>query len=531
MIRSVSTTRRTALAAGVALAALLAAAPPAAAQRNVIAGGFDVGPGGFQGNFNPLAASAGFTWLTTYYEPLIVYDAKLERTAPALAASWTVSADKLTYTFKLAPGAKWHDGRPFTSADVKFTMGLAKEPKTGSVFAARFASVKEVKTPDDTTAVIELSQPNASLMDGLTKLMMLPAHALSAIPVDALAKHEWWSKSPVGTGAFKFVKYETDQYVELAANAEYRGGKPKVDGLINRYFKTTASAAAALKAGEIQVSYVEVDDARTFQGNAAFKVVEGDSYVVNYLGFNHDAPLWKDARVRQAVMHALDRNAIIQSLYAGAAKPANCAYVADHLVPAGVEPYAYNPDKARQLLREANWAQINGAKPFTLLTYYNSPQAMNVMAAMQAMLGQVGINVVPKAVDVPAYNATVYAQNPDWNNYPIVYAGIQIGPDASNINIALNEKQIPPAGANVARVRDAGVTAALDAALGETDDAKLAGRFQEVCRAMNKTVPWGTMWVAKRYGVVSTKLKDFTWLPAPAGGPYDQKPQAWSIGQ
>lgn len=528
MIFNPHASRRMALAAGIALTALAAAAP-ASAQRTVISGGFDVGPGGFQGNFNPLAASAGFTWLTTYLEPLVVYDAKLERVAGALATSWQVSADKLAYTFKLAPGAKWHDGKPFTSADVKFTLALAKEPKSGSVFAARLASVKEVKTPDDATAVIELSQPNASLMDSLTKLMMLPAHALGSIPAEALAKHEWWSKSPIGTGAFKFVKYETDQYVELAANADYRGGKPKVDGLINRYFKTTATAAAALKSGEIQVSYVEVDDAKTFAGNAGFRVIEADSYVVNYLGFNHDAPLWKDERVRQAVMYAIDRNAIIQSLYSGAAKPANCAYVADHLVPAGIEPYAYNPDKARQLLRDAGWAHTNGAKPFTLLTYYNSPQALNVMAAMQAMLAQVGINVVPKAVDVPTYNATVYAQTPDWNQYPVVYAGIQIGPDASNLNIALNDKQIPPAGANVARVRNAPVTAALDAALAETDDAKLAGRFQEVCRAMNKTVPWGTMWVAKRYGIVSTKLKDFTWLPAPAGGPYDQKPQAWSI--
>lgn len=515
------------LSAGVALSCL--AALPALAQKTVITGGFDVGPGGFPGNFNPMAASAGFTWLSTYFEPLIVYDAKLERIAPALATSWQVAPDKLAYTFRLAPDAKWHDGQAFTSSDVKFTLGLAREPKTGSVFAARLASIKDVETPDAQTVVIRLSQANASLMDTLTKLMILPAHQLGAIPADALAKHEWWSKAAIGTGPFRFVKYETDQYVELAANAAYRGGKPKVDGLVNRYFKTTASAVAALKSGEIQVSYVEPDDAKTFAGNAGFRVVEGDSYVVNYLGFNGDAPLWKDERVRKAVMHAIDRNAIIASLFGGAAKPANCPYVADHLVPAGVEPYAHNPDRARALLREAGWDRINGAKPITLLSYYTSPQQVNIMAAMQAMLAQVGINVVPKAVDVPTYNGTVYAAQPDWTQYPVVYAGIQIGPDPSGLNVALNEKQIPPAGANVARVRDAGVTAALDAALAEVDDAKLAARFQDVCAAMNKTVPWGTMWVAKRYGIVSTKLKDMVWIPAPAGGPYDQKAQLWSI--
>ncbi len=85
---------------GTALACLALA--PAFAQKSVISGGFDVGPGGFPGNFNPMAASAGFTWLSTYFEPLVVYDAKLEKLAPALATSWQVSPDKLTYTFKLA---------------------------------------------------------------------------------------------------------------------------------------------------------------------------------------------------------------------------------------------------------------------------------------------------------------------------------------------------------------------------------------------------------------------------------------------
>src|SRR3546814_12825039 len=93
-----------------------------------------------------------------------------------------------------------------------------------------------------------------------------------------------------------------------------------------------------------------------------------------------------------------------------------------------MEPYAYDPDKARQLLDEAGWDEINGDKPITLLTYYNNPLATNVLAAIQAMLAQVGINVVPKAVDVPTYNATLYAQTPDWSQFPLVYAEIGSAP-------------------------------------------------------------------------------------------------------
>ena len=164
-----------------------------------------------------------------------------------------------------------------------------------------------------------------------------------------------------------------------------------------------------------------------------------------------------------------------------------------------------------------------------MLTYYTAQLAANVMAAMQAMLAQVGINIVPRAVDTPTYNGIVYAQPGNITDFSLVYAGLQNGPDASNVNIGLNEKQIPPAGANIMRIRMPEVTAALDAALGEIDAAKAPGRYQDVCKATNANLPWAPMWVASRYGVVSAKLQDFVWVPAPAGGPYDAAVEKWTI--
>jgi peptide/nickel transport system substrate-binding protein len=503
---------------------------PYAAQAATLSGGFDVGPGGFQGNFNPLAATAGFTWLSVYFEPLVTYDEKLQKVVGVLADSYEVSADQTTYTFKLAD-AKWHDGKPFTSKDAKFTMALAMDAKSGSVLAARLKAVASVETPDDHTLVVKLSAPSASTLDTMTKVMMLPEHALASIPVDQLAKNTWWSTSPIGTGPFKFTKYVTDQYVELAANTDYRGGKPALERVINRYFANPAAAIAALRAGEIQFTYVDSNDVSTFKGDEGFKVIEGDSFVVNYLGFNHESPIWKDPRVRKAVMYAINRDAIIKSLYAGAAKPANCAYVADRLIPQGIDPYAYDPEKAKQLLDEAGWSQINGDKPITLLTYYTTPLATNVLAAVQAMLGQVGINVVPRAVDTPTYNSIALNPKPDVAQFQLVYAGLQNGPDAGSINVGLNEKQIPPAGPNVVRARMPELNKALDTALAETDASKRDSRYQDVCKVMNSDLPWATLWVANRYGVVSSKVKDFVWTPAPGGGPYQAHPEKWSLGE
>ncbi len=522
--------RLSAIAIAAMMATTVASGLTRPAQAATLSGGFDVGPGGFQGNFNPLAATAGFTWLSIYFEPLVTYDAKLQKPVGVLASSYEVSPDQLTYTFKLVD-AKWHDGKPFTAKDAKFTMELAKNVKTGSVLAARLTPVSSVEAPDEHTLVLNLSAPSASLMDTLTKVMMLPEHALAAIPADQLAKNPWWSTSPIGTGAFKFTKYVNDQYVELAANTDYRGGKPALEKIINRYFADPAAAIAALRAGEIQFTYVDSNEVPTFKEDKSFRVIEGNSFVVNYLGFNHESPIWKDLRVRQAVMHAINRDAIIQSLYGGAAKPANCAYVADQLVPKDIDPYAYDPEKAKALLKEAGWDQINGGKPITLLTYYTTPLATNVLAAVQAMLAQVGINVVPRAVDAPTYNSIVLKPDADISQFQLVYAGLQNGPDAGSINVGLNEKQIPPAGPNVVRARMPDLTAALDAALGEPDAAKRDERYQQVCKVMNSQLPWGTLWVANRYGVVSTKVKGFVWTPAPGGGPYQADPQRWSIAE
>jgi peptide/nickel transport system substrate-binding protein len=211
-----------------AATALLPGAMPETARAqdvSTITGAFDTGPGGFQGNFNPLSATAGFTWLSVYFEPLVIFDAELDKVVGALASEYSINADKTEYTFKLAD-AKWHDGQPFTSADVKFTIETAKNGASGTVFAARLGAIASVETPDEHTAVLKLSAPNAGLLSTLTQLMMLPQHALKEIPADTLAKHEWWSKSPIGTGPYKFSRYVTDQYVELVANPDYRGGKP-----------------------------------------------------------------------------------------------------------------------------------------------------------------------------------------------------------------------------------------------------------------------------------------------------------------
>ena len=121
---------------------------------------------------------------------------------------------------------------------------IACSPELASVFAPRLADVSAVRTPDANTVVIELARPDVTLPDAFTSIMIVPRHLLMSVPITELRNAAWW-KTPVGTGPFKWSKYLPDQYVELTANADYYRGKPKLDKLINRYFKDASAAALA----------------------------------------------------------------------------------------------------------------------------------------------------------------------------------------------------------------------------------------------------------------------------------------------
>ena len=194
-----------------------------------------------------------------------------------------------------------------------------------------------------------------------------------------------------------------------------------------------------------------------------------------------------------------------------------------------MDSYAYDPDKAKQLLADAGWDKLNGDKPITVLTYYNNQLATNVLAAVQAMLAQVGINVVPRAVDTPDLQRHDHGPEARSHAVParLCRPAQRAGP--GGLNLGLNEKQIPPKGANFLRIRMPEVSACPRwRAQRSPTTPSGSRRYQAVCQAMNKNLPWATMWVANRYGVASTKLKDFVWTPAPGGGPYAAHPEKWA---
>ncbi len=507
------------------------AAASALPAGQVLIGGFDVGPGGLPGKFDPLTATAGFTWYNTYFETLVLYNPGFTHFVGALAKNWTTAQGGRSYTFHLRPGVLWQDGEPLTAQDVKFTLELASNPATGSIFSGRLSDLQSISVVGKDTVTVRFSRPDVNFLDLLTKLMILPQHLLASIPPSQLAQSNWWYTHPIGTGPFQFVKYVPGQYVQLKAFPEYWGGKPKLSGLVNRYFKTVASAAEALKAGSIQFTYVNPDNVSTFAHDPKFRVIAGPSYVVNYLGFNARAPMFKSRLVREAFMYAIDRKQIVDSLYGGAATLADCPYVAPALLGSSLNSYPYDPTKAKELLAQAGWSQLNGSKPIPVLTYYDDQLTANVLSAMQAMLAQVGIDIAPRQVDVATYNSIILASHPDWRKFPIVFAGLQDGPDPSSVAVGLSANNFPPRGANFLHVNIPELTKLFTEAGSTTALSAQTHLYRQVCAEVNRQLPWAPMWVATRYGVVSTSVKNFVWTPSPGGGAYAAMPQDWSLSR
>jgi peptide/nickel transport system substrate-binding protein len=510
----------------VMLIALGAAVPAVAAGRQdgdkVLTGGFDVGPGGCAECFNPLQAGAGFTWLEKYYSKLVLYNVELTDIQGELAESWEVSEDGLRYTLNLQEGVTWHDGEPFTSEDVRYTIMMAKDPDSASWIGEKFNGVTEIETPDELTAVLVLDQPNAAILDALTFIVMLPEHELSGMSPAEIATSDWWRTNPIGTGPFRWGTYEEGQYVELVAYDDYWRGRPNIDRLVNRFFPEAGSAVLALRSGEVQFTYLTADEAVELEGNEEMTVIAGPSLVANVITWNHTLEQYADPRVRQAWMYAIDEDAIVESLFAGSATNIPCIFAADQFIPDGLDDYAFDPDRARELLEDAGWEQDG---PIEFFTYYGDQLSNDVMIAIQQFLADVGVDVEIRVMDVPSFTERVNTTT-DWH---VFYGGAGNGPDPDITRAYFDSNAFPPNGVNRARYESAEMDELYATGRSEADPDARAEAYQDACALQNEEVPWGFLWVSDRFGAVTTDVENFVWTPAPGGGRYYDAAHEWDI--
>lgn len=356
---------------------------------------------------------------TKIYEGLVEYGFDLQP-KPALAESWSISPDGLVMTFKLRPGVTFHDGKPFTSADAAFSIETVKKVHPRSISTLR--EVTAVETPDASTLVLKLAHPAPYVMSALSsvEVPMLPKHLFQG---EADVRASKLANAPIGTGPFKFVRWERGQYILMEKNTNYwRKGEPYLDRLVARFVPDGSTRAALLESGEVQLAGLGAVPYSQIKALAKDKKLE-----VTYQGIEMISPLveltintrnapFNDQRVRQAISYAIDRKFVVENIFFGAGKPAY-GPISSNLEPAGyftkdVIDYSV-PDrieKAKALLDEAGLKpDANGVRfqmVYDVLSYGDEWRRFG--EKIQQDLQQIGIKVVLRNEDLASFIQRLY---------------------------------------------------------------------------------------------------------------------------
>jgi peptide/nickel transport system substrate-binding protein len=346
-------------------------------------------------------------------------DADYPPIIPGLAQSWSVSEDGKTYTFKLRQGVKFHDGTPFNAEAADFNFKRMTDPKhkyydpqVGSTSLGVLKQLKSSKAVDEYTFQIELSTPNAGLIEALASL---PNYYM-----ESPAAFEKYGKDvgqhAVGTGPFKLVEWVRGQRMVMARNDDYWGKKPYVDQMVYRPIIEPAARAAALKAGEVQIAWdLPVDQVDAFKADDRFNVFLRGIPATKVIECWQKSGPFSDINVRKAVNMAIDRQTLANVILKGTAVPATQLYGIgaasyDKSLPIFSK---YDPEGAKALLAKTKYP--GGFSFFIVTSPENEPVAGALQAYefVQANLAEIGINMDIRVRDNAATNAVYMKEKAD----------------------------------------------------------------------------------------------------------------------
>lgn len=370
------------------------------------------------GHLNPAISTGSHVHAVadSVFNALVELDRDM-RPQPDLAQRWTVSEGGRVYTFQLAPNVKWHDGKPFTSADVKFTFEEVLLKHHARTKAGIGSVLSAIETPSPTTVVFRLNKPYGALLQllNVTEAPILPRHLYQGS--DPLTNPA--NLKPVGTGPFKFDSYRTDQQTVLVRNPDYfKAGLPYLDRLVFRVIPDSGAQTLALLAGEADylalVNAADVDRLRARNdltlAQTAFGT--GGGNCITTLGFNLERKPLADLRVRQAIALAIDREQILRDVQFGLGKvpeaPISSGLTWAH-APGTLKGYATSTRKAAELLDAAGLPPAADGHRFSL-ELLHFPTFNRVGEVIRVNLARVGIRVVQKPLDRAAFVEAVFTQ-------------------------------------------------------------------------------------------------------------------------
>jgi peptide/nickel transport system substrate-binding protein len=513
--------------------------------EQTLVGAFEIGPGGNQGAVSiPFAYGAGHTVTSKMYTGLTIFDSTQQNIEPHAAASWQSNEDATVWTFTLREDLMWSDGEQVTADDVKFTAEFISGPgfTTPNVDARNLAlsnvvgfdamnngeaeSMEGVRVIDDRTVAFELTQPDYTYFGKVTRFYLLPEHAVDFEPGDYM-ETDWWTdpERQVGSGPFSVADFAPDDFLALAANEHYMDGRPRLNRLIVQYFGGDATAAtAALSAGDIHFSFINQGDIRSLGED--FQIFDGLSNVPRFLivQYRNVPDFWRDPRVRYAILHAIDRQTIVDTVYDGSAEVIPGFLPWPETWTDSMNWYEYDPDRARELLSEVGISpediEISQA-----IGYQSDPTTLSAMQAIEGYLRELGISFSYQAYDTPTYLSFF---NP--NEFEFSYKGAGMVPYTRDPSFMFT---------NEGRLGGQKYDFDFDSIFGDAIEAIQTARTPEEYMAANtrfneltnETQSRIFLWVQKAFGAANPNVGDFHWYPAAGGGPYQDHPERWFISE
>jgi peptide/nickel transport system substrate-binding protein len=337
------------------------------------------------------------------FTPLIQYDSALQP-VPWLAERWELTDSAVT--FFLRRDVMWHDGRPVTAEDVKFTFDLAKDSSTASLLGSAYMNmVREATVVDPHTVRFSFTAPHAQALDGFW-WPPLPKHLLQNVPPAELSRHAF-NRQPVGSGPFKFVEWRPNQSVTFEANPQFTaalGGRPNLDRVVFRVVPEATTMVTELVNGTADmIGYTLLpDQAAQVRDQSGVELRHYPSREFTFFAWNHTRPLFADARVRRAMTLAINRQQIIDGLLQGFGVPATGIIPSWSPMYTELQPLPFDVNQARQLLQQAGWADANGdgildkgGQPLRFVLTINSANRLHadIAQVVQRQLREAGADV------------------------------------------------------------------------------------------------------------------------------------------
>jgi peptide/nickel transport system substrate-binding protein len=489
------------------------------------------------GNLNPVI------WATTsdtnvthmVFDSLVIPDKELKMVG-SLAENWEVSEDGKTYTFHLKKDVSWHDGQPFTAKDVEFTFtSLADgtydagaywrvEPVVGveEYKAGTADKVAGIEVVDDHTIKFTTKEPFAPFLSGLF-IGILPQHVLKDVKPGEWAKHES-NRAPIGTGPFKFVKWETGQYIELAANKEYFGGSPKLDRVFVRFGDANTMLASVLSK-DVDIAPVPIADTASVQSLDYASLVTQTNLSVYYVGFNSKNDHFKDKKVRQALAYAVDKQSIVQSIIGEYGEVADDVFPSKH--------WSHNPDlpiynfdgsKSESLLEEAGYQknskgifEKDGKElSFMMEVPTGTKEREKSAVLLKQMWEKVGVKVELRSLDFPTLVTKLLPKTDDGkqrevtkDDYEAYILGFGIEADPDEYRSYFGTAYMPPNGYNFVGYSDPTVDDLLEKQTMETDFTKRQQLIWEVGKKLAEDEIWIPLYEQNSPYVVNNRVTGF----------------------